>query len=133
MIKFYLLLMVFFSASIASANFYYPSSTYYSCSDYQYLNTDKFCSSEFSGLLEGVCEVCREGNSCFKALNNKKQRGLCQAYVEGRNCLMALSDSDQNWCKVINENKPCSILRSDVDRFKCVPGEFPADHNFWRL
>jgi len=105
----------------------------YSCSDYKNIDLKGSCQSEFNGLLADICEVCREGNSCFKAINNKKERGLCQAYIEGRSCFLALGNSDRHWCQVLNEGGSCDRLRSDVDRFKCKHGEYPDDHNFWRF
>ena len=124
MTKVYILLLILFSTSIASAN-------YYSCSDYQNINGHIACDKEFNGPQEEVCEVCREGKSCFSAIDNRKQRGLCQAYIEGRSCFMALGSSDRRWCQVILEEGSCRHLRSDVDRFKCRHGEYPSSHTFW--
>lgn len=125
--KFGLLIIILLSTGFASAN------DYYSCSDYQIINSGQSCSSEFNGLQEDICEVCREGNSCFMALDNKLQRGLCEAYIEGRSCFMALGNSDRHWCQVALEGASCSDLRSDVDRYRCEHNVFPNNHNFWRF
>ncbi len=129
MTKFYILLLTLFAVSFANAN--HDRVRYYSCSDYKNINADQSCSSEFNGLQEDICEVCREGESCFMALNNKLQRGLCQAYIEGKSCFMALNNSDRHWCQVIAEGGSCGDLRSDVDRFRCEHNEFPSRHTFW--
>jgi len=124
--KIYLLLLIVMTAATVKAN------SYVSCSDYSQINANTECSTEFSGLKEEVCEVCREGKSCFMALDNKKHRGLCQAYIEGKSCFMALDNSDRHWCQVILESASCSHLKSDVDRFLCGHESYPANHNFWR-
>jgi len=122
-----ILIFILFAAVQANANYYY------SCSDYSKINADQSCSFEFNGLQEDICEVCREGNSCFMALDNKLHRGLCEAYIEGRSCFMALDNSDRHWCQVALEGGSCSDLRSDVDRYRCERNVFPNNHKFWRF
>ncbi len=125
MFKIISVILIVFSGTFASADYYYL------CSDYKNRNSEVLCDNEFTGTEKEICEVCREERSCFMAIDNKKMRGLCEAYIEGRSCFMALNGSDRDWCEVINENKACSVLKSDVDRSKCRERFYPFKHLFW--
>ena len=100
------------------------------CSDYRQDHGN--CFMDYDGEKRGRCQVCRESKSCFMALDSSL-RGFCQAYQEKVSCFMAFNNKfDRSWCEHLAGGKSCEEALQGVDREKCLRGELPAEHYFWR-
>ncbi|MBD2680807.1 MULTISPECIES: hypothetical protein [Nostoc] len=97
-----------------------------------YLWSNRSCFIEFDGLERQMCQVAREGKSCFIAMESGLPQQLCEAYREGKSCFIAInSEKDRSWCEHFKEGKSCFMALNGKERELCEEGLIPLKHFIW--
>ncbi len=112
---------------------FFPTSVFAkleTCAAYKSVKTD--CFSSFQGSERKICEVCRDGKSCFSSLPAGLDQDLCRAYLEGSSCFSTIADlTHRAWCTYMKEQRTCAQAFTSNEKNECEKGNIPESHIFW--